>query len=192
MAFDKIVYRTVCRKIRRISCKDQLQDKPEEGLYAGMLINEQPRKHRLTPGYPDDVFIRGQVPMTKEEVRSVSICKLHLTEDAVVYDIGSGTVLYRWRSQHCRRVCRYMPWKQMEKLFLCWEENCKQFGLHNVRCIRDKTPDGGKSTCGNTCFYWRQQGNLREILWTLYRKNSHMGSWSMRSAWKQFVRCRNC
>ena len=29
--------------------------------------------------------------MTKEEVREVSICKLHLTENAVVYDIGSGT-----------------------------------------------------------------------------------------------------
>ena len=71
--------------------QDQLQDKPEEGLYAGMLINEQPKKHRLTPGYPDDVFIRGQVAMTIEEGRSVSICKLHLTEDAVVYDIGSGT-----------------------------------------------------------------------------------------------------
>lgn len=29
--------------------------------------------------------------MTKEEVREVSICKLHLTDGAVVYDIGSGT-----------------------------------------------------------------------------------------------------
>ena len=31
------------------------------------------------------------VPMTKEEVRALSLCKLGLTEDAVVYDVGSGT-----------------------------------------------------------------------------------------------------
>lgn len=29
--------------------------------------------------------------MTKEEIRALSICKLHLKEDSVCYDIGSGT-----------------------------------------------------------------------------------------------------
>lgn len=44
----------------------------------------------------DESFLRvveGEktVPMTKEEVRALSLCKLGLTEDAVVYDVGSGT-----------------------------------------------------------------------------------------------------
>ena len=39
----------------------------------------------------DELFIRGKVPMTKEEVRSVSLSKLRLTGNAVVYDVGSGT-----------------------------------------------------------------------------------------------------
>ena len=147
--------------------QDQLQDKPKEGLYAGMLINEQPKKHRLTPGYPDDMFIRGQVPMTKEEVRSVSICKLHLTEDAVVYDIGSGTGL-------SPRVQVYAMEVNGEAVSLL-EENCKQFGLHNVRCIRTKAPDGLEDLPVAThAFIGGSKGNLREILWTLYWKNSHM------------------
>ena len=155
--------------------QDQLQDKPEEGLYAGMLINEQPKKHRLTPGYPDDVFIRGHVPMTKEEVRSVSICKLHLTEDAVVYDIGSGTGSVSVEiAALSPRVQVYAMEVNGEAVSLL-EENCKQFGLHNVRCIRTKAPDGLEDLPVAThAFIGGSKGNLREILWTLYRKNNHM------------------
>ena len=55
------------------------------------------------------------------------------------------------------------------------EENCKQFGLHNVRCIRTKAPDGLEDLPVAThAFIGGSKGNLREILWTLYRKNSHM------------------
>ena len=155
--------------------QDQLQDKPEEGLYVGMLLNEHPKKHRLTPGYPDDIFIRGQVPMTKEEVRSVSICKLHLTEDAVVYDIGSGTgsvsVEIAALSPHVQVYAMEVNGEAVSLL----EENCKQFSLHNVRCIRTKAPDGLEDLPVAThAFIGGSKGNLREILWTLYRKNNHM------------------
>ena len=155
--------------------QDKLQDKPEEGLYVGMLLNEHPKKHRLTPGYSDDMFIRGQVPMTKEEVRSVSICKLHLTEDAVVYDIGSGTgsvsVEIAALSPHVQVYAMEVNGEAVSLL----EENCKQFGLHNVRCIRTKAPDGLEDLPVAThAFIGGSKGNLREILWTLYRKNNHM------------------
>jgi len=44
-----------------------------------------------TPGIPDRYFIRGEVPMTKEEVRAVTLAKARLEENSVVYDIGAGT-----------------------------------------------------------------------------------------------------
>lgn len=39
----------------------------------------------------DHEFIRGSLPMTKSEVRAVSLSKLELTPGAVFWDVGAGT-----------------------------------------------------------------------------------------------------
>lgn len=44
-----------------------------------------------TAGIPDEMFIRGTVPMTKEEVRVLTLSKLRLHESSTVLDIGCGT-----------------------------------------------------------------------------------------------------
>ena len=39
----------------------------------------------------DSEFLRGKVPMTKEEVRAVSIAKLDMKDTDICLDIGAGT-----------------------------------------------------------------------------------------------------
>ncbi|WP_196603401.1 precorrin-6Y C5,15-methyltransferase (decarboxylating) subunit CbiT [Pectinatus haikarae] len=43
------------------------------------------------PGISDDLFIRGNVPMTKEEIRILTLCKASIRSDSIVLDIGAGT-----------------------------------------------------------------------------------------------------
>ena len=43
------------------------------------------------PGLPDDAFLRGDVPMTKQEVRAVILAKLALTPKDLCWDVGAGT-----------------------------------------------------------------------------------------------------
>ncbi|EPA04744.1 methyltransferase domain-containing protein [Candidatus Nitrosarchaeum limnium] len=45
-----------------------------------------------TPGIPDDLFERTEnVPITKEEVRTIQISKARLCPGHIVYDIGCGS-----------------------------------------------------------------------------------------------------
>ena len=42
-------------------------------------------------GLSDEAFIRGKVPMTKQEIRILTIVKAQIEADDVIYDIGAGT-----------------------------------------------------------------------------------------------------
>ena len=45
-----------------------------------------------TPGIPDEYFLRNEeIPITKEEVRSIIISKLRLNEGSSVIDVGCGS-----------------------------------------------------------------------------------------------------
>jgi precorrin-6Y C5,15-methyltransferase (decarboxylating) len=57
-----------------------------------IAIIENPYASKENPiGIQDDLFIRGEAPMTKEEIRSLSVIKLKLEKNSVMYDIGAGT-----------------------------------------------------------------------------------------------------
>ncbi len=43
------------------------------------------------PGIADEEFIRDKVPMTKEEIRILTMCKAKVRLDDIIWDIGAGT-----------------------------------------------------------------------------------------------------
>lgn len=49
------------------------------------------RGRRIVPGLPDEEFVRGDVPLTKEEIRCLTLSRLKLEEGNRVLDIGAGS-----------------------------------------------------------------------------------------------------
>ena len=72
------------------------REKPFGPLCCVIAENPEPRKEKCLPylpvwGLPDSAFLRGKAPMTKAEIRAISLSKLALRPGAVCYDVGSGT-----------------------------------------------------------------------------------------------------
>lgn len=43
------------------------------------------------PGIPDEEFIRGEIPMTKQEIRILALAKAQISSGDTILDIGAGT-----------------------------------------------------------------------------------------------------
>lgn len=52
---------------------------------------ERLRQSFFCPGIPDELFLRGDAPMTKQEIRALTMMKASITPSDTVYDIGAGT-----------------------------------------------------------------------------------------------------
>ena len=66
------------------------EERDIDKLSVAIFLNEDAKDVSLH-SLDDTEFIRGEVPMTKGEVRTISISKLKLSPDSVLYDIGAGT-----------------------------------------------------------------------------------------------------
>lgn len=94
----------------------------------------------ITPGLPDSCFIQGEAPMTKEEIRALTLTKLRLTEDSIVLDIGAGTGSI---TVECALLAKrgkvYAVEKNPQALELI-KKNCEKFKLTNVQVIAGEAP----------------------------------------------------
>ena len=147
----------------------------EEGLYICLIKNPNAKPKALTHGWADETFIRGKVPMTKEEVREVSICKLGLYKGAVVYDIGSGTGSIAMEMAGLSDDVTVFAIEKKPEAVSLIEENKARFGLENIKVIQADAPDGLLELPRAThAFIGGSGGNLEAILQTLYEINPRM------------------
>lgn len=56
-----------------------------------LLAEAAPRAPQRAPGIADSAFARGEVPMTKQEVRAAALGKLAVRPGDVCWDVGAGT-----------------------------------------------------------------------------------------------------
>lgn len=153
----------------------ECRERKEEGLYTCLIKNPHPAEKILTHGLPDEAFLRDKVPMTKEEVREVSICKLRLQKDSVLYDIGSGTGSIAAEAARLSDGIRVFAVEQKETAAALIEKNMEQFGLENIEVIRGKAPEALEGLPAAThAFIGGSGGKLQEMLERLYAVNPRM------------------
>ena len=161
-------------EIRKLTPKECLSCE-KEGLYICFIYNPHPKKRPLTPGIADEEFIRGKVPMTKKEIREVSICKLRLYPGAVVYDIGSGTGSVAVEMADMSPDIEVFALEQKPEAVELIEKNKEKFHLDNITVIKTKAPEGLMDLKMAThAFIGGSGGNMKEIIETLYQINPGM------------------
>lgn len=145
----------------------QISEEDVDGLCVVLAENPSPDLSACCH-VPDDAFIRGNVPMTKEEVRAVSIAELRLTKNAVVYDIGAGTGSVSVEAALSGTDIRvYAVEKNPEAVSLIGE-NRKKFRADGIRIISGEAPEALEGLEAPThVFIGGSSGNLKEILKTV-------------------------
>ena len=90
----------------------------------------------------DEEFIRGKAPMTKEEIRAVSLAKLEMKNDDICLDIGGGTGSVTMEMAQFAKDGHVYVIEQKEDAFELIKQNVEKFDLKNVTYIKGEAPEG--------------------------------------------------
>lgn len=150
---------------------EELLKQSIDGLCVALIENETPFSG-IRACVDDEEFSRGKAPMTKSEIRSLSVAKLQLPKDAVVYDVGAGTGSVTIElALAAVDGCIYAIERNQEACDLI-EENKRKFGTPNIQVVHGLAPEAMEDLPAPThAFIGGSAGNLKEIITCLLGKN---------------------
>lgn len=124
--------------------------------------------------FNDSDFLRSGIPMTKEEVRWISVNKLNIKPNFICYDIGSGTGSVSLEmAKKANRGIVYGVDKKAEAVNLL-RENIKRLGCHNIYAVEGDAVNKIKDfPAPDAVFIGGSGGKLREILNSVFEKNKN-------------------
>lgn len=161
-------------EIKMIS-PEECENISSEGLYTVIAINDATVKRGILPKLRDEEFIRDKVPMTKEAIRQLSLCKLGLKEGDVVYDIGSGTGSIAVQTALLSPSLKVYAIECKKEAVELIVANANKFAVRNLEVIKATAPDGLENIDKADCaFIGGSKGKLKSILDRLYEINSEM------------------
>lgn len=139
-----------------------------------VILVENPKalEANISAGIVDDAFTRAKVPMTKEEIRAISIAKLQLKRNSVMYDIGAGTGSISIEAAEVMEDGYvYAIEKKAEAVELIGKNKVK-FALDNLEVVEGLAPEALVDLPTPThAFIGGSSGNLQEIMELLLAKN---------------------
>ncbi len=150
----------------------ELENKHFDALSVLYIENENAFKG-YRAGIADEAFIRGKVPMTKAEVRAVTMAKLAPSSDAVIWDVGAGTGSVSVECAYAAPQGQVYAVEKNEEAIKLIEKNKRKFKTDNVHLIEGAAPQALEELPAPThVFIGGSSGNLKEIIAAVLRKNA--------------------
>lgn len=119
----------------------------------------------------DSEFIRGNIPMTKEEIRTIVLNKLELNSSDTLMDIGAGTGSVSIEAATLLSNGRVIALEQKEEAIGLIKQNMAKHKLTNLKVIHSKAPEGMNDLDKVSKFFiGGSGGNLTDILSLIYQK----------------------
>ena len=126
-------------------------------------------------GIPDELFIRGDVPMTKQEVRAVALAKLRLTATDTVWDVGAGTGSVSIEAALVARAGSVWAVERNAAGVRLIRENADAFGCGNVHAVFGVAPEVlANLPVPDAVFVGGSAGELSSIVEAALEKNSQV------------------
>lgn len=133
----------------RLSCPEERVVKSTAAECAGgrfaplsvLLADPAPRPALRAAGIPDDAFCRGEVPMTKQEVRAAILAKLAVAPGDTVWDVGAGTGSVSVELALAAREGRVFAVEYKEEALALIRQNRERFGAWNLRLVPGRAPE---------------------------------------------------
>ncbi|SMD06173.1 precorrin-6Y C5,15-methyltransferase (decarboxylating) subunit CbiT [Sporomusa malonica] len=95
--------------------------------------------HRL--GIPDSQFIRGDIPMTKQEIRVLTLAKARIAFDDTIIDIGAGTGSLSIEAGLLASQGRVIAIEREPDGFELIKANAAKFKAANVEAVLGAAPE---------------------------------------------------
>ncbi len=114
----------------------------------------------------DEEFIRGKCPMTKEEVRILSISKMELESDYRVLDVGAGTGSISIQVAKIVKEGNVVAIEKNKEAIEVIKKNMERFDLHNLTIIEDEALKVSSDIKGefHSIFIGGSCGNIERII----------------------------
>lgn len=121
-----------------------LVDLPSAPLNILILIKtwEPNLTHYPLIGIADDEFATAKKLITKQEVRAVTLCKLQLQDDLVMWDVGAGSGSVSIEASNLMPNGRIYALEKNTQYLTFIRDNLKKFVARNVMLIEAFAPEG--------------------------------------------------
>jgi len=151
----------------------ELAEQEFDSLSVLLAVNPQPvGRPWNTPGLPDEGFLRGKAPMTKEEVRTLAVSKLRPLAHHVVWDVGAGTGSVSVELALACPAGRVYAVECREEALELLARNRERFGVNNLELVAGTAPEILKGLpAPDRVFLGGTSGELEGILHVIFGKN---------------------